>query len=186
MCDVCLDYEFEDGDEILICSTCMVATHRTCYGSELRQGIPSEDWHCARCTELRNTQKTCQDIKCLFCPDIDGVIKPITCGKGKKEQMWAHLVCVNWIPEMWFKDDAKEVVDGCIPKDRFQIACGRCRTNKDKEGACITCDYKNCRKTFHVRCGIKQGAIECWDTMLDELDNPDDEDGIPIFCQDHL
>ena len=85
---------------------------------------------------------------------------------------------------MWFKDDLKEVVDGCIPKDRFEVPCGRCK-GKDNSGAVITCDYKNCRKAFHVRCAVRMGNIERWDTMLDELDNPDDEDGIPIFCQEH-
>ena len=83
---------------------------------------------------------------------------------------------MNWIPEMWFEDDAKETVGGCIPKDRFQIKKG---------GAVINCDYRNCKRNFFVRDAIRQGNIEKWDTMLDELDNPDDEDGIPIFCQEH-
>ena len=87
---------------------------------------------------------------------------------------------------MWFNDEKKETLNGCIPKDRFEIDCGRCRFSKTaKSGASINCDYKNCRKTFHVRCAIKQGNIDKWDVMLDDLDNPDDDIGIPVFCNEH-
>ena len=40
MCDICLDEEYDEGDEIVVCETCLVAVHRGCYGSELKLGIP--------------------------------------------------------------------------------------------------------------------------------------------------
>ena len=99
----------------------------------------------------------------------------MTCGKGK-DKIWAHVVCANWIPEMWFTDQKKTTLQGCIPKDRFELA---------KTGAYINCDYKNCRKAYHVRQAIRQGLIYKWDDMLEDLDYPDSETGMPIFCNNH-
>ena len=40
LCDICLEYEYEDNDEIIFCDLCNAAAHRTCYGSELIDSIP--------------------------------------------------------------------------------------------------------------------------------------------------
>ena len=52
-CDACLDNEYDEGDEIVICEACLVGVHRSCYGSELRYGIPSGDWYCQRCAYIK-------------------------------------------------------------------------------------------------------------------------------------
>ena len=110
MCDICLDEDDEDGNEILICELCLVAVHQTCYGSELERKVPDGDWYCARCRALKaDSNMQCNEIKCAFCPRIQGIIKPVS-KKGKK--LWAHPVCVNWLEGIWFSDDKKEKIDG--------------------------------------------------------------------------
>ncbi len=101
-CDVCLDLDHEKDNEIVICSLCNVAVHQNCYGSELIDRVPKGDWFCERCDSLKkNTELRCTDIKCFLCTDLKGAIKCI----DKKENVWAHLICVNWTPEMYFKDE---------------------------------------------------------------------------------
>lgn len=90
----------------------------------------------------------CFEIKCLLCPKIDGILKQIS----KDAVGWAHVVCVNWISDIWFDSDAKTTVNGKIMKKRFDLTCGLC---KKKEGSILQCDFKNCTKSFHVRCAIK-------------------------------
>ena len=78
VCDICLDPEDDDGDEIVICDLCLVGVHQTCYGGKLRHGIPKGSWYCDRCEELvRDRTKKCTEIKCFFCPDIDGAMKKV-------------------------------------------------------------------------------------------------------------
>ena len=81
VCDVCLDGDDDEGDEILICDLCQTAVHQTCYGGELLDSIPQGNWYCARCQELiNNPQKKCTEIQCMFCPKIDGIMKSVTIG----------------------------------------------------------------------------------------------------------
>ena len=53
LCDVCLDDEDDENDEIVICDLCLCAVHQTCYGSELLKSVPKGDWFCARCRDLK-------------------------------------------------------------------------------------------------------------------------------------
>lgn len=68
VCDVCLDGDDEEGNEILICEICLVATHQLCYGGKLINGVPKDDWYCDRCLVLKNEplKKPCE-ISCIFC-----------------------------------------------------------------------------------------------------------------------
>jgi len=129
---------------------------------------------------LSNNQKKCTDIKCFLCPDIDGAMKRVT---RDGTENWAHVVCVNWTPEIWFKDDEKKEIQGFLNKDRFTINCSRC---KKTEGSCMQCDYKACSSSMHARCAIKAGRIQNCMTMADKLGGEEAvKDFIPIFCKNH-
>lgn len=80
---------------------------------------------------------------------------------------WVHLTCVNWMPEIWFKEDSENtIVEGNLSKDRTKLICSYCKgKNVRKFGCCIQCDYKNCPTSFHVRCAIDQNLIKPWDEM---------------------
>jgi hypothetical protein len=94
-----------------------------------------------------NKQKTVLDVKCSLCPAIKGIIKPIS----EDKSTWAHIICVNWTPEIWFTDDTIEKVEGIVPEERKVLSCLKCRKH---EGSCIQCDYKSCAKSYHVRCAV--------------------------------
>jgi len=65
-----------------------------------------------------------------MCPQIKGIIKPIS----SDMKTWAHVVCVNWTPEIWFTDDNMTTVEGKIPNSRKELTCGVCQK---KNGSCI-------------------------------------------------
>lgn len=50
-CDICLDGDDSENDEIVICELCLGATHQKCYGGEIKTRLPKENepWYCARC-----------------------------------------------------------------------------------------------------------------------------------------
>ena len=45
-------------------------------------------------------------IGCHFCPELKGILT-INLGIINKigDNIWAHIVCVNWIPEIYFTND---------------------------------------------------------------------------------
>lgn len=53
-CDVCLEYEDGEGDEIVICELCLGATHQSCHGGSIKDRLPAlnEPWYCDRCQYL--------------------------------------------------------------------------------------------------------------------------------------
>jgi len=75
---VCLDDDDEEGDEIIICDLCLAGVHQSCYGGKIKDKLPdpNEKWYCDRCEFLlMNQNKSCLDIKCTLCPDVDGIMK---------------------------------------------------------------------------------------------------------------
>jgi NuA3 HAT complex component NTO1 len=120
VCDVCLGDDDAEGDEIIICELCNVATHQSCYGGDIKDRLPlvNSPWFCDRCKELlSDKRKKCTDIKCKLCPDIEGIMKKLNDGT------WAHVGCVNWTPEIWFTDDMKNKVSGNAPAFRSALNC---------------------------------------------------------------
>ena len=57
-------------------------------------------------------------------------------------------------------------------------------TEKQRHGACIQCDYKQCMRSFHVRCGIEKGCIDNWAAM-DKRKKRESSHKIPIYCVEH-
>lgn len=77
-CDVCLEYEYEDDDLIVVCEMCNAAVHQGCYGSELMDGVPKGEWFCERCTHLSvNKLTNCRDVQCFLCDEVKGIIKNV-------------------------------------------------------------------------------------------------------------
>jgi NuA3 HAT complex component NTO1 len=94
---------------IVLCDLCNAATHQSCYGGSLLNGVPSGNWYCDRCTVLMMERtKICTEIKCILCPEYSGLMKCIDI----KKQTWAHVICVNWNPDVYFNDDTKSSIGG--------------------------------------------------------------------------
>ena len=85
----------------------------------------------------------------------------------KKSNLWAHVICINWNPEVYFTDDLKTTIKGQLNKKRFEIKCNSC--HKTGKGACIQCDYKNCHLSYHVRCAVRMGMIKEWEKMEETM-----------------
>lgn len=113
-----------------------------------------------------------------MCPQIKGILKPISDDK----MTWAHVICINWTPEIWFTDDNINKVEGKVPNARKELTCGVCqRVN----GSCIQCDFKDCKRSYHVKCATTNKVITAWDEMQKELGLPDNNTSIPVFCPNH-
>lgn len=86
---------------------------------ELEKTIPRGKWHCERCyTLIRNKGKlTPVDCKCYFCHGVVGIIFYVMGPANNK--MWVHVECVNWIPELYFKDDKRKKLMGSLNEDRM-------------------------------------------------------------------
>jgi len=107
MCDACLDDLIEENNELVICDQCNAAVHQSCYGNELIKKVPEGNWYCMRCLYLKSHPEAhAASIMCAFCNDLKGIM--IKDSKG----VWAHLTCVNWIPEIWFMDDNRDTIGG--------------------------------------------------------------------------
>jgi hypothetical protein len=73
----------------------------------------------------------CTKIKCFLCDDIDGMMKCV----NSENNLWAHVICINWIPDVYFTDENKDKIDGVLLEKRLELFCNLCR--KSKKGACI-------------------------------------------------
>jgi hypothetical protein len=122
-CDICLEKEYEDDDMIVICELCNVAVHQMCYGGDIKDKVPSGDWYCDRCKVLKaNQSMACNDIECFLCNDIKGAMKCI----DEQQNTWAHVICVNWTPGIYFTDENKNKIEGKLELERFNLTCHQC------------------------------------------------------------
>ena len=60
-------------------------------------------WICERCSVLLNYKIDINKIKCFFCSERKGAIKNI------KGNLWAHVSCINWIPEIEFIESKNDL-----------------------------------------------------------------------------
>ena len=153
-CDVCLGKESDNNNLILICDLCDGAVHQNCYGSELIKFIPEGNWYCCRCRYLIDNQLDIKAVKCVFCPELKGIIKMI----NGSEQLWGHVSCVLNTPKVSYLDgkDRETVSLEEFYKNQLPNECCLCEV---EYGACVSCENKNCDRSFHVTCGCRQGFI---------------------------
>ena len=99
-CDVCLKKDSEDDNLILICDLCDAGVHQKCYGNELGKHLPEGNWYCSRCKFLIDNQLEYRAVRCIFCPELKGIIKQI----NGSELLWGHISCVLNIPQVFYLD----------------------------------------------------------------------------------
>ena len=53
--------------------------------------------------------------------------------------MYAHIICVNWLQGVWFKDERNEVVEGEIESLCMTIPCMsmNCKLDKVKDQGAV-------------------------------------------------
>nr|XP_019009832.1 NuA3 HAT complex component NTO1 [Kwoniella pini CBS 10737]OCF48613.1 NuA3 HAT complex component NTO1 [Kwoniella pini CBS 10737] len=164
-CAVCDDGEGENSNAIVFCDGCNLAVHQDCYGVPY---IPEGQWLCRKCTVSPENP-----VSCIFCPNEGGAFKQTTTGH------WAHLLCAIWVPETGLGNVVyMEPVEGVenVPKSRWKLVCSLCR---EKTGACIQCDNRNCFTAFHVTCARQVGLLSSMKSF--------NQDGVlKAFCHKHL
>ncbi|KEJ82736.1 Protein Jade-3 [Oxytricha trifallax] len=178
-CDVCLEFDHEEDDQIVICDLCNVAVHQSCYGGDILNKLPEDaQWFCQRCQVLvKNPQMKCDELQCFLCPNVDGAMKKID------NNQWAHIICVNWNPDIYFSDETKSAITGQVNQKRFELQCNMCKVKG--KGACIQCDYKNCHHSYHARCAVRRGVIQEWEEVKKTYNLQDETHYVPIFCEKH-
>ena len=99
------------------------------------------------------------EIRCFLCRDLRGIIVAKSGASSMESteepgrRRWAHIVCINWIPDIYFEDEPSYAIRGAVDRRRFNYKCSICGVAED--GACIACDFLGgCSKKFHVRCAI--------------------------------
>ncbi len=107
LCDLCQGIHESHENRLIFCSHCALAVHQKCYLRELEFKVPSDDWYCDRCLHLIHHNLPGDAISCVLCPDQRGLMTTWDDG-------WVHLVCVNWISEIWLADDLKTVENRVI------------------------------------------------------------------------
>ena len=123
-CDACLSKCADDPrDKIVICETCNVGTHQSCYGRELLDNVPTGEWNCERCCSLlKNRDKSVKSIKCKLCYDLKGVIVKVNrfedaaMKKVVAREEWYHVTCINHhlkisFNEPWCPKRKKFIID---------------------------------------------------------------------------
>uniref|UniRef100_A0A3B0RF76 [histone H3]-trimethyl-L-lysine(9) demethylase n=1 Tax=Psoroptes ovis TaxID=83912 RepID=A0A3B0RF76_PSOOV len=131
---------------LLICSTCKLCVHSSCYGVELVPDNPRE-WLCDRCISGD------LDAACCLCPLRGGPIKQTKC------KQWAHLTCSLAITNVKFDD---HIV--WKPID-ISLTCCFCSQKSNGSisnyimGLCIRCSNSQCTEYFHVTCAHREGVL---------------------------
>jgi len=82
---------------------------------------------------------------CALCPVRYGAMKRTT------DFQWAHLVCAQWIPEVFFRlPEGREPIDILMtPLRRHTQTCIYCDQSC---GVCVECSDSTCHKWFHITC----------------------------------
>ncbi|CAI2385642.1 unnamed protein product [Moneuplotes crassus] len=181
VCDICKCESYEEGDEIVICETCNVAVHQSCYGREINDSVPMDDWHCERCKYIKEKKNgDFSHAVCKLCNKNKGCMIRVSL-------FWYHIQCVNWTSEIYFEDSVKkDKLEGSLAKDECtQVAKDTCVYCKIPDCYCIKCDILGCNEKFCVRCASERGIIKP-DDQMDCQKHPELEDVVYIFCERHL
>ncbi len=102
-CAICLDGHDTVQNQLAVCGKCHVAVHQACYGGSILDRIPHSGWLCDHCRHQSKFPD--KRVCCVFCPFADrGPLKHMKIA-DEGTYFWAHVQCVNWIPELAFVDE---------------------------------------------------------------------------------
>ncbi|XP_042985932.1 uncharacterized protein LOC122314410 [Carya illinoinensis] len=154
-CDVCRRSETL-LNPILVCSSCKVAVHLSCYRSVKESTGP---WYCELCEDLLSSrssgaptvnvwEKHIFVVECGLCRGTTGAFRKSSNG------VWVHAFCAEWVFESTFRRGQVNPVEGMETILKEVDLCHICRR---KHGVCIKCHYGHCQITFHPSCARSAG-----------------------------
>ncbi|KDO26531.1 hypothetical protein SPRG_07933 [Saprolegnia parasitica CBS 223.65] len=148
-CSICNGGDSQKDDLIVFCDRCGIPVHQSCYGIA---SVPSGDWFCHRCVELKDTTIPSNTMVCYLCQRYGGAMKPLRTLSPRGTQAWAHVLCVWWDPDVLIEDMGRmeplSVVHEPLAERRQSpcVLCGR------SEGWHIKCHWTHCNAYFHAIC----------------------------------
>uniref|UniRef100_A0A8R1DT47 Uncharacterized protein n=1 Tax=Caenorhabditis japonica TaxID=281687 RepID=A0A8R1DT47_CAEJA len=149
VCNVCLDGECSNCNQIVYCDMCNLSVHQDCYGIPF---LPECSLACRRCAHSPGRL-----VHCALCPSQTGAFKQWKSGS------WVHVLCVLWVDETHFGNtifmEHVQNVEKAI-HDRRALSCMLCKDKKEaRRGACIQCCETKCTASFHVTCARNAGLV---------------------------
>lgn len=156
VCCICLEEVDYNGTMMVRCGTCAIHVHVRCYGLT----VPTDGslWHCEACQyvlgKLPEPFAAAAAVprlqpQCAICPAVGGALR-----RTNQPGVWAHVLCVNWIPELSHSrsGELNEVIQiGLLDRSRESLRCLVCGVR----GGCIQCVSGRCARAFHVLCAIR-------------------------------
>jgi hypothetical protein len=166
-CQVCMQDDSVAENLILICDGCSVCVHQFCSGV---LEVPEGEFLCQVCSRGMAEDPP----RCLFCPNVGGVMMPCTAGKYAKTDEWCHCSCALWLENALVADPNKwEGVTGVIPgragaegevsphealvwaesqQNKSWRARRVCPVCHGSGGILFPCSASTCDSWFHVSC----------------------------------
>ncbi|PIA31106.1 hypothetical protein AQUCO_05200002v1 [Aquilegia coerulea] len=182
VCHLCCLGDLGDhSNQLLVCESCKMVVHQKCYGV---QDSSAASWLCSWCKYCGETGSEIFSTPCCLCPRTGGALKPV--GKDTAERKssfsgrFAHLVCSQWMPEVFVEDTRKMEpimnLEG-IKETRQKLVCTVCKV---KYGACVRCSHGTCRTAFHPICAREaKHKMEIWGKTESETVE------LRAFCSKH-
>ncbi|EFO84156.1 CRE-LIN-49 protein [Caenorhabditis remanei] len=149
VCNICLDGDTSNCNQIVYCDRCNLTVHQDCYGIPF---IPDGCLECRRCLI-----SPARRVHCVLCPSRKGAFKQVD------HNRWVHVLCVIWVDETHFGNtifmENVQNVEKAI-HDRKALSCMLCKDRKHaRMGACIQCSEAKCTASFHVTCARNSGLV---------------------------
>ncbi|OIR58971.1 MAG: PHD zinc finger-containing protein [Amphiamblys sp. WSBS2006] len=141
-CEICAGGTSTNNNAIVFCDGCNTKVHQECYGIGV---IPDGPWFCMPC------RSNVKNPPCVLCPNRNNALK------RTKTNKWAHVLCAEWLPEMW---DEGQLYHEVLPSEkesiehRKSLVCVICRI---QGGAPTQCSAKTCHYSYHPTCALACG-----------------------------
>ncbi|KAI8923468.1 hypothetical protein BC831DRAFT_470819 [Entophlyctis helioformis] len=144
MCDICGDDYSPPKNRIVLCDgkDCDIPLHQKCYGIET---VPpgDEKWFCQRCEDGVPVAST----NVICCPITTGALK-----RTRTPKAYIHSLCALWNAAI---DDDKESIN----VEKWLLDKEKCYICNQSKGLTVACMVGNCKRWFHVMCGVNEGLI---------------------------
>ncbi len=165
------DAEDEEQDGIMVCTSCGINVHESCYGVSASK-LP-DDFVCTLCQAGAQGQVRCALCRQATTEARKGAFKPVQEESRVRRDRgaWAHIACALWVPGCGFAadgDDVRAEVTGVdYLSDELYNKSQRVRAVHVARGREDEVLQRHCEIHFHPLCGLRHEWIEDFFYFLD-------------------